>query len=201
MNKKTIFQSIRISLILLIICGFIYPFAITGIGQLFFKKQANGSMITYNGQTVGSQLIGQDFSDLRYFHGRISSIKYNTYESSASAASEYPKSGSDNLAPSNEKLTERVKSDIEEYSKTYGLDAKDIPQDLISSSASGLDPDISVSAAKIQIPLISKNTGIGTDQLNKIVKNNTKGKTLGIFGEERVNVLKANIEIDKLLKK
>lgn len=204
---KTLLRALKVSVALLLICGVIYPLAMTGISQLVFPKQSNGSIIYYNGKPVGSELLGQAFTDARFFHGRISAVNYNTYAAGdktigQSGKAVYPgvSSGSSNLAPSNPALVERVKKDIAEFLKANpAAKAEDIPADLLTSSGSGLDPDISPEAAKIQIPAISKATGLSTAELDKIIAGNTKHRFLGIFGEPRVNVLMANIEIaDKI---
>lgn len=192
-------QAIMISLVLLIVCGIAYPFAVTGLGQVLFHKQANGSMISYNGRNAGSELLGQDFTDTRFFHGRVSSIKYNTY-SGSDKNNKGVTSGSSNLAPSNKALEDRIKNDIDTFLKTHpGITKEQIPADLLTNSGSGLDPDISPQAARIQIPQISATTGISTADLEAIVNKCTKGRSLGIFGEPRVNVLDANLEIAKRL--
>lgn len=205
---KTLIRAVTVSLVLLLICGVIYPLGMTGISQLLFNKQANGSIVYYNGKPAGSELLGQAFTDTRFFHGRVSAVNYNTYtqkgttsDKSGKTAYKGVSSGSSNLAPSNPALAERVKKDIAAFLKANpDVKEKDIPADLLTSSGSGLDPDISPEAARIQIPAISNATGISTADLNKIVKKYTKGRTLGIFGEPRVNILKVNIEIAQTLK-
>lgn len=205
---KTFYRTIKVSLVLLLICGFIYPLVMTGISQLLFHRQANGSIIENNGKAVGSELLGQNFTDARFFHGRVSAYNYNTYtkedtipDSSGKAAYAGVSSGSANLAPSNPALADRVKNDIDAFIKANpGVKKEDIPTDLLTSSGSGLDPNISPMAAAIQIPAISKVTGISISDLQQIVDKNTEGRSLGIFGEPRVNVLKANIEIQSRLK-
>lgn len=204
---KIFLRAITLTLVLFILCGFIYPLTMTGVSQLLFHKQANGSIVEYNGQAAGSELLGQKFTDLRYFHGRVSAVNYNTYkredkipDKNGKTAYSGVSSGSANLAPSNPALVERVKKDINEFLKANpGVRKEDIPTDLLTSSGSGLDPNISPKAAEIQVPAISKATGISIDNLNAIVGKYTTGRTFGIFGEPRFNVLKANIEIaDKL---
>lgn len=205
---KTFFRALTVTIVLFILCGFIYPFAMTGISQLIFHKQANGSILENHGRAVGSELLGQKFTDSRFFHGRVSAVHYNTYkpedkspDKSGKAVYSGVSSGSGNLAPSNPALVNRVKNDIDEFLKANpGIRREDIPTDLLTSSGSGLDPDISPEAAKIQIPAISKATGISGDELHNIVDKYTKGRTLGIFGEPRFNVLKANIDILNRLK-
>lgn len=204
---KIIRKAIRLTVVLMIICGIIYPLFITGVGQALFHKQANGSIIDSNGKSVGSELIGQNFTDSRFFKGRISSINYNTYTNKDTKPDKNGKisysgvsSGSQNLAPSNSALKERVQKDIEDFLKTHpNVKKQDIPADLLTSSGSGLDPDISPQVAKIQIPAVSKATGISNEELQKAVNECTKGRTLGIFGEPRVNVLKLNLEVLSIL--
>jgi K+-transporting ATPase ATPase C chain len=205
---KVFLRAITVTIALFIICGLIYPLAMTGISQVLFHHQANGSIIENNGRPVGSELLGQNFSDPRFFHGRVSTVNYNTYRpedkkpgKDGKAAYSGPLSGSANLAPSNPALAERVKKDMDAFLKANpGVRKEDIPADLLTSSGSGLDPDISPDAATIQVPAISKATGISIDDLNRIVEKYTKGRTLGLFGEPRFNVLKANIEISNRLK-
>ena len=206
---KNIFKSsIKLSIMLLLICGLIYPLLTTGIGQILFNKQANGSMVSFNGKKVGSQLIGQNFIDGRFFQGRISSVNYNTYtkedtvpDSSGKTVYNGVSSGSSNLAPSNSKLTERVKDDMDKFLEAHPtLKKEDIPADLLTSSASGLDPELSPASMKIQIDAVSKASGISADDLQQIISKHTKGKFLGVFGEPRVNVLMVNLEIANKLK-
>lgn len=205
---KVFLRALTVTFVLFVLCGLIYPLTMTGISQLAFHKQANGSIIENNGQAVGSELLGQNFTDNRFFHGRISAVSYNTFKPEDKVEDMNGKtvysgvsSGSSNLAPSNPALTERVKRDIDEYLKANPQVKKEnIPTDLFTSSGSGLDPNISPQAAKIQIPAISVATGISNEVLGKIVEKCTDGRTLGIFGEPRVNVLKANIEISNRIK-
>ncbi|AGK98738.1 K(+)-transporting ATPase subunit C [Clostridium pasteurianum] len=206
---KMLQKSLRLTIALMIICGIIYPLFITGVGQVLFTKQANGSIITTNGKAVGSELIGQNFTDPRFFRGRVSSVNYNTYteadtkpDKSGKVAYSGVASGSQNLGPSNKLLKERVQKDIDDFLKTHpGVKKEDIPTDLLTSSGSGLDPDISPKAAVVQIPAVSKATGISKEDLQKIVDKYTEGRTFGIFGESRVNVLKVNLEIAAILNK
>jgi K+-transporting ATPase ATPase C chain len=205
--KNIIKQSLTISLFLLVLCGLIYPFAVTGLGQIMFKKQANGSIASYNGREVGSEVLGQSFTDTRFFHGRVSSLNYNTYTKAditpnkdGSVAYTGVSSGSSNLAPSNPALKERIEKDVAAFLKANpGITKDELPVDLFTNSGSGLDPDISPQGAKVQIPLISKTTNISVDELSKIVENNTSRRTFGIFGEPCVNVLKCNLDIAKRL--
>ncbi|WP_297425242.1 K(+)-transporting ATPase subunit C [Clostridium sp.] len=204
---KIIKKSILVSITLMILCGLIYPLLMTGISQLIFNKQANGSMVVVDGKEVGSELIGQNFTDPRFFRGRVSAINYNTYTEADIKVDENGKSaysgvgsGSQNLAPSNAALKERVEKDINDFLDTHpGVKKEDIPTDLLTSSGSGLDPDISPEAAAIQIPAVSKASGISEADLHKIVDKYTEGRSFGIFGEPRVNVVKVNIELATIL--
>ncbi len=204
---KIIKKSIGISIMFMVLCGLIYPLFMTGISQLIFNNKANGSMVSLDGTEVGSELIGQNFTDPRFFRGRISAVNYNTYteadtvpDESGKAAYSGVASGSQNLAPSNDALKERVQKDMYDFlAANPGVKKEDIPTDLLTSSGSGLDPNISPESARIQIPAVSKASGISEADLQKIVDKYTEGRTLGIFGEPRVNVLKVNIEIASLL--
>ncbi|HEY8805929.1 MAG TPA: potassium-transporting ATPase subunit KdpC [Clostridium sp.] len=206
--KEMLKKSVLLSVVLLVLCGLIYPLAMTGISQVLLNKKANGSMVSLNGREVGSQLIGQSFTDKRFFRGRVSSSNYNTYtkadikpDSKGNVAYAGVTSGSANLGPSNPALMDRVKKDMADFLKSHPyLKAGDIPTDLLTSSASGLDPNISPKSAKIQVSAVSKATNISSGDLNNIITKNTEGKTLGIFGEPRVNVLKANLDIANILK-
>lgn len=203
-------SALVLTVLMLILCGFAYPAALTGLGQLIFPHQTNGSLITAEGEktddpenAVGSAIVGQDFSgDSRYFQCRISGVNYNTYTEEEKEDGSYAGvgSGGSNLAPSNEELKQRAEKSVEEFLKN-NPDVKkgDIPADLLTASGSGMDPDITPESAEIQIPSIAKNTGLTEEEIRKIVEKNTNGKTLGVFGHERVNVLKCNLEIAKAI--
>ena len=203
-------SALALTVLMLILCGFAYPAALTGLGQLIFPHQANGSLITAEGEktdhpenAVGSAIVGQDFSgDSRYFQCRISGVNYNTYTEEEKEDGSYAGvgSGGSNLAPSNEELKQRAEKSVEEFLKN-NPDVKkgDIPADLLTASGSGMDHDITPESAEIQIPSIAKNTGLTEEEIRKIVEKNTNGKTLGVFGHERVNVLKCNLEIAKAI--
>ena len=203
-------SALVLTVLMLILCGFAYPAALTGLGQLIFPHQANGSLITAEGEktddpenAVGSAIVGQDFSgDSRYFQCRISGVNYNTYTEEEKEDGSYAGvgSGGSNLAPSNEELKQRAEKSVEEFLKN-NPDVKkgDIPADLLTASGSGMDPNITPESAEIQIPSIEKNTGLTEEEIRKRVEKNTDGKTLGVFGHERVNVLKCNLEIAKAI--
>ncbi|HFK1765000.1 potassium-transporting ATPase subunit C [Bacillus wiedmannii] len=193
MEKKQSILSpiIRITFTFLVLCGLVYPLIVTGIAQAVMKDNADGSLI-YNdkNEVIGSKLIGQNFTDPRYFQGRVSSIEYKAEAS-----------GSNNYAPSDPDLAKRVEKSIEEWKKqNRAVPVTEVPLDLVTNSGSGLDPDISPQAASVQVDRISKLTNIPKETLDQLIKNQTEGAALGLFGEDRVNVLKLNLELQKLLK-
>lgn len=197
---KKVLQALATGIAFIVLCGFGYPLLMTGIGQIAFHTGANGSMMKDNGKVVGSALIGQKFSDPRFFHGRVSSVNYNTFPANTKASDLVPASGSANLAVSNPALVKRIKTDVAAFLKANPeFTSGDLPADLFTSSFSGLDPDISPAAAQVQVPGIVRATGLSETEIRQIIKRNTAGRALGIFGEPRVNVLKANLEIYKLL--
>ncbi len=199
---KTLKNSFVLTIVLLVLCSIIYPLALTGLSQLAFNHKANGSLIEINGKIVGSELIGQDFTDNRFFKGRLSSVNYNTYTAEDLKNGLYNgvASGSFNYGATNIKLQLRVKNDIDEFLKANpDVKKEDIPADLLTASGSGLDPHISLNSAIIQIPAISKATGLSASQLEEIVEKNTERKVFGVFGEEVMNVLKANLDIARLI--
>ena len=181
-----------------VICGFIYPMVLTGVSQVVFPSQSNGSLVEVDGKAVGSEIVGQDFTDERLFHCRPSAYNYNTYTQEQKDSGEYAglSSGSNNYAPSNPALKERLDEDIEKFlEENPTVSKEDIPSDIITASGSGLDPHISVEAAKVQMDRVAKNTGLSQEQLEKMIEENTSGKFLGIFGEETVNVLKLKLMV------
>jgi len=191
-KKQSILSPIiRITFTFLVLCGLVYPLIITGIAQAVMKDNADGSLI-YNDkdEVVGSKLIGQNFTDPRYFHGRVSSIEYKAEAS-----------GSNNYAPSNPDLAKRVEKSIAEWKEQNPtVPVTEVPIDLVTNSGSGLDPDISPKAASVQVDRISKLTNIPKENLDQLIKDQTEGAALGLFGEDRVNVLKLNLELQKLMK-
>lgn len=207
--KSIIRTSALMTIALMLICGVMYPLLVTGVSQLVFNKQANGSLVEFDGKIVGSKLLGQNFTDDRFFRGRVSSVNYNTYtkddiipDKDGKTAYAGVASGSSNLAPSNPALAERVSKDIEEFLKKHpNVKKEDIPTDLLTSSGSGLDPNISPEAAKVQIDAVSKASGIPMKDLIDIVNKYTEDRSGGVLGEPRVNVLMVNLEIASILKK
>lgn len=187
-----------VTVVFTVICGLFYPLLTTGLGQSIFPHQAKGSLIVYRGKVIGSELIGQQFSEEEFMKGRPSAVNYNTYNSKEKFDGKYlgVSSGSQNLSSSNPLLKKRVESDLKNFlNNNPSINKEDIPADLLTSSGSGLDPNISQQSALIQIPQISKSSGISIDNLRKIVDRSTQNKTLGFLGEKTVNVLKVNLEI------
>lgn len=186
------------TVVMLVICGLIYPLALTGVSQLAFNKQANGSRIEVNGKEVASEIVGQDFEDERLFHCRPSAYNYNTYTEEQKENGEYAgvSSGSNNYAPSNPALEERIAEDVKAFmEENPTVKKEDIPSDIVTASGSGLDPHISPEAAKVQVNRVVKNTGLSEEKVTSMIENNTEGKFLGIFGEDKVNVVTLNLEV------
>lgn len=173
-----------------VITGIVYPLVVTGIAQLAFHHQANGSLIEQNGNITGSELIGQPFSDPEYFWGRLSATSQVPYNADASSGSNY--------GPSNPDLTKAVQARLDALKAVDPDNNQPVPVDLVTFSASGLDPDISVAAADYQIARVAKYRGINPDIVTDLVNRFTEGRQLGILGEPRVNVLKLNQALDAL---
>lgn len=180
---------IRITLALTVLTGILYPGVVTGLCQLFFPRQANGSLIEKEGTVVGSDLIGQNFTRPEYFHPRPSASGKDGYDASASSGS--------NLGPTSNKLIDRVKADINSFRQENPDYQGAIPADLVTTSGSGLDPHISPASALAQAPRVAKARGTSTEQINKLIAQFTKGPDFGFFGEPRVNVLVLNIALDQ----
>lgn len=173
-----------------LLTGIIYPLFVTGVAQVVFPRQANGSLVVKNGQVVGSQLIGQQFDDPRYFWGRLSATGPYPYNAASSSGS--------NLGPTNPALLAEVKARIAALKAADPTNTAPIPVDLVTSSGSGLDPDISVAAALYQVPRVARARGLSETVVNALVSQYTSGRQLGILGEPTVNVLELNLALDGL---
>jgi potassium-transporting ATPase KdpC subunit len=184
-------ENIRIAILMTVVTtvafGLVYPLAVTGLGQLFFPANANGQLIERDGHIVGSRIIGQPFSSDRYFHPRPSAAG-NGYDPVS------PSGGASNLGPTNRQLLDRLKGDIEKlHAENPGAP---IPVDLVTTSGSGLDPDISPATAEFQIPRVARARGVSVEKLRLLVTKHTQGRQFGFLGEARVNVLELNLELD-----
>ena len=197
-------QAVLVTVVLMLICGLLFPCLLTGLSSVIFPHQAGGSLITVNGTAVGAEHVGQEFTQDCYMWSRPSAYHYNVYTESEDGRKYYNDgtefgglaSGSNNYAPSNPALVERVEADMEAFlAKNPDVEREDIPTDLLTASGSGLDPHISPESAQIQLPRIAQASGLSEESLQEIVERNTTGKLLGVFGEKTVNVLKVNIEI------
>ena len=196
-------------IVMIVLCSFVYPLALTGVSQLTMKNNANGNLIDKNGEptnnieeAVGSELVGQDFTEDYFFQGRVSAVHYNTYTEEQKESGEYGgvSSGSFNYGNSNPALEARIKKDLDSFLASHpGVKAEDVPADLLTASGSGLDPHISPEAARVQIPAVAEHSGLSEEEISRIVEENTEGKALGVFGEERVNVLKCNLAIARAM--
>ena len=184
------FRPAVVSLILFtVMTGMVYPLAVTGLAQVFFPRQANGSLMVKDGQAIGSELIGQPYDDPKYFWGRLSATSPFPYNAAASAGS--------NLGPLNADLLEAVQARINALRVADPGNTAPIPVDLVTASASGLDPHISVASALYQVPRVARARGLSEDQVQMLVEQSTEGRQFGILGEPRVNVLKLNLALDR----
>ncbi len=180
--------ALRATLLLTILTGLVYPGVVTGLCQLLFKQQANGSLIRQNGRVVGSSLIGQNFTSPQYFHPRPSAAGNDGYDATSSSGS--------NLGPTNQKLYDRVKAAAAQFRKDNPEYSGAIPADALTTSASGLDPDISVANAEAQAARVTRARGVDRAAVEKLIEAATTGRDLGFLGEPRVNVLKLNLALD-----
>jgi potassium-transporting ATPase KdpC subunit len=184
-------QNLRIAILMTLVTtvlfGVLYPLAVTGLGQLFFPAQANGSLVVKNGQVIGSRLIGQPFSSDAYFHPRPSAAG-NGYDPIASGG------GASNFGPTNHQLFDRVKGDVDKLHAENPSSL--IPVDLVTTSGSGLDPEISPAAAEFQIPRVARARHLNESELHSLVAKHTLGRQFGSLGEPRVNVLELNLDLD-----
>ena len=183
---KNLLTVTLMTIVTTVLLGVIYPLAVTGIAQLAFPDKANGQLIKRNGVIVGSRIIGQPFSGPEYFHSRPSAAGAAGYDAGSSAAS--------NLGPTSQALVDRVKAEVEKlHAENPG---KPVPVDLVTTSGSGLDPHVSPAAAEFQIPRVARERGLSEAELRQFVSAHTEGRTFGLLGEPRVNVVELNLDLD-----
>lgn len=188
--RKNIIISVLYTVVTGVLLGVFYPLLMTVLAQTLFHDKANGQLIVKNGVVVGSRIIGQSFTGTGYFHSRPSAAGTNGYDASASGGSNY--------GPTNKKYIDRVTGDV---ATLHGENAGEaVPVDLVTTSGSGLDPDITPAAADFQIPRIAKARGISEDQIKELVTRHTTQRQFGLLGEPRVNVLELNLELDKMVR-
>ena len=186
---QQIVPALRAMVLITVLTGFLYPGVVTGLCQVLFRKQADGSLVRVNGVVAGSSLLGQNFSKPEYFHPRPSAAGANGYDATASGGSNY--------GPTSQKLYDRVKAAAAEFRKKNPAYRGPIPADALTASASGLDPDVSVANAEAQVARVAQARGASAEAVTKIVQAHTAGRDLGFLGEPRVNVLAANLALDQ----
>jgi K+-transporting ATPase ATPase C chain len=187
---KQLGTAMRITIISIVIFGFLYPFAMTGLAQVLFPRQANGSLVTRKGTVIGSSIIGQLWTKPQYFHGRPSAAGKNGYDPTST--------GGTNYGPTSKKLMDSTKATIAALQKENPNAGGPIPIDLVTSSASGIDPDISPEGALYQAPRVAAARHLSVDAVNQIIAKNIEGRTFGFLGEPHVNVLRLNLALDDL---
>ncbi len=188
--KKNLITAILMTIATTILLGIIYPLVVTGLAQVLFPSKANGQLIEANGRLIGSRIIGQAFTGASYFHSRLSSAG-NGYDPTASNGSQ--------LGPTNHLLVDRVKGDVATLqAENPGVP---VPIDLVTSSGSGLDPDITPAAAEFQIPRVARQRGLSQDRVRELVRQHTEQRQFGFLGEPRVNVLELNLALDQISRK
>jgi K+-transporting ATPase ATPase C chain len=183
---KNLVTAILMTIVTTVLLGLIYPLAVTGIAQVIFPDKANGQLIERDGQVIGSRIIGQPFTSPGYFRPRPSAAGANGYDAAGSAGTNY--------GPTNKKLIDRVKADTEKLQAENP--GKPVPVDMVTTSASGLDPHISLAAAEFQTPRVAKERGMSEDEVRRLVKAHTSGRQFGFLGEPVVNVLELNLDLD-----
>ena len=185
--RSTLITAIRYTIVTTILLGIVYPLVVTGIAQITMRDKANGQLITRNGAVIGSAIIGQTFTSDKYFHGR---------PSAAGSGYDAANSGGSNLAQSNSALVDRINAAVAAYQKQNP--GKPVPIDLVTTSASGIDPDVSPAAALYQVPAVAVARHLPEDEVRKLVEAHIQGRQFGVLGEPRVNVLQLNLDLDAL---
>ncbi len=185
--------ALKMTVLLTLLTGLIYPAAITGLCQVFFNNQANGSLVSQNGQIVGSSLLAQNFTRPEYFHPRPSNAGTDGYDPTASSGS--------NFGPTNQKLYDRVKASADQFRKDNPDYTGPIPADALTASGSGLDPHITVANANAQAARVAKARSVDASKIHSLIASATEGRDLGFLGEPRINVLKLNLELDRQVPK
>ena len=185
---KSLITAVLMTIVTTVLFGLLYPLVVTGLAQVIFPENANGQLLKRpDGTVIGSRLIGQPFSSPGYFHSRPSAAGASGYDAGASSGS--------NLGPTNQKLIDRVKADLERLQAENP--GKAVPIDLVTTSGSGLDPHISPAGADFQVPRVARERGISEDELRRIIAAHTVGRQFGFLGEPAVNVLELNLDLDK----
>jgi potassium-transporting ATPase KdpC subunit len=185
---KQLMIAIKATILLTVVTGLLYPLAVTGLAQILFPHQANGSLKVVNGKTVGSELIGQSFTKPEYFHGRPSAAG-NGYDGLSSGGSNY--------GPTNQKLADRVRDDVKKFREENPSYTGPVPADLLTASGSGLDPHISPASADVQVARVAAARGVSAETVRQLVAAHAEGRQYGLFGEPRVNVLELNLALDR----
>ncbi len=188
---RTFISALALTILLTVITGLVYPLAVCGLAEVIFPEQARGSLIVQGGKIVGSSLIGQNFSSSRYFQGRPSAAGDKGYDAA--------NSGGSNLGPTNKALIDVVRLRLKNFVESNpGTIPKQVPVDIVTTSASGLDPEISPAAADLQVARVARARGLSEDQVRRLVAENTRPRSAGIFGEPGVNVLLLNLALDRV---
>jgi len=188
--KKHLITALLMTLVMTVLLGLIYPLVITGLAQVMFRNKANGQLVSRNGEVIGSRIIAQPFTSAKYFHTRPSAAG-NGYDAA--------NSGGTNLAPTNQKLIDRIRADAASLQNENP--GQPIPVDLLTTSASGLDPEISPAAAEFQVPRVARARGLAEAAMHDLVRKHTQQRDLGLLGEPRVNVLELNLALDEMTAK